>query len=146
MLLEVKNLRIGIGKNNEEIIKNINFSIEEKTCLGILGESGSGKSITCKSILNLVNKKFNVSGEIIFQGRDLLKLSQEEIRKVRGKDISMVLQNPMTSFNPLYTIENQMIETFLEHMDISREKALEISKEALEKMSLKNIGKKKKKK
>ena len=58
MLLEVKNLRIGIGKNNEEIIKNINFSIEEKTCLGILGESGSGKSITCKSILNLVNKKF----------------------------------------------------------------------------------------
>ena len=141
MLLEVKNLRIGIGKNNEEIIKNINFSIEEKTCLGILGESGSGKSITCKSILNLVNKKFNVSGEIIFQGRDLLKLSQEEIRKVRGKDISMVLQNPMTSFNPLYTIENQMIETFLEHMDISREKALEISKEALEKMSLKNIEK-----
>ena len=85
MLLEVKNLRIGIGKNNEEIIKNINFSIEEKTCLGILGESGSGNSITCKSILNLVNKKFNVSGEIIFQGRDLLKLSQEEIRKVRGK-------------------------------------------------------------
>ena len=110
MLLKVENLNINLKKDNRKIIKNISFEMQENTCLGILGESGSGKSITCKSILNILNDKFNVNGNIFFENKNLINLSQEESRKIRGKDICMILQNPMTSFDPLYTIENQMIE------------------------------------
>ena len=135
-ILEVKNLVIKLKKDNREIIKNINFSMEKNTCLGILGESGSGKSVTCKSILNILNKNFDVKGKIIFDGKNLLKSKEEEMREIRGKEICMILQNPMTSFDPLYTIENQMVETFLEHIKISRQDAVNLAKESLEKMRL----------
>ena len=113
--------------------------MKKNTCLGILGESGSGKSITCKSLLNILNKNFDISGEIIFEGKDLLKLSQTEMREIRGKDICMIVQNPMTSFDPLYTMENQMTETFCEHLKISRKEAVSLAMEVLEKMKLKDI-------
>ena len=136
MLLEVKNLQIKLKHNEKKIIKNSNFFMKKNTCLGILGESGSGKSITCKSLLN---KNFDISGEIIFEGKDLLKLSQTEMREIRGKDICMIVQNPMTSFDPLYTMENQMTETFCEHLKISRKEAVSLAMEVLEKMKLKDI-------
>ena len=139
MLLEVKNLQIKLKHNEKKIIKNSNFSMKKNTCLGILGESGSGKSITCKSLLNILNKDFDVSGEIIFEGKDLLKFSQTEMREIRGKDICMIVQNPMTSFDPLYTMENQMTETFCEHLKISRKEAVLLAMEVLEKMKLKDI-------
>lgn len=139
MLLEVKNLQIKLKNNEKKIIKNSNFSMKKNTCLGILGESGSGKSITCKSLLNILNKNFDVSGEIIFEEKDLLKLSQTEMREIRGKDICMIVQNPMTSFDPLYTMENQMTETFCEHLKISRKEAVLLAMEVLEKMKLKDI-------
>ena len=139
MLLEVKNLQIKLKHNEKKIIKNSNFSMKKNTCLGILGESGSGKSITCKSLLNILNKNFDISGEIIFEGKDLLKLSQTEMREIRGKDICMIVQNPMTSFDPLYTMENQMTETFCEHLKISRKEAVSLAMEVLEKMKLKDI-------
>jgi oligopeptide ABC superfamily ATP binding cassette transporter ABC protein len=140
MLLEVKNLQIKLKHNEKKIIKNSNFSMKKNTCLGILGESGSGKSITCKSLLNILNKNFDISGEIIFEGKDLLKLSQTEMREIRGKDICMIVQNPMTSFDPLYTMENQMTETFCEHLKISRKEAVSLAMEVLEKMKLKDIS------
>ena len=139
MLLEVKNLQIKLKHNEKKIIKNSNFFMKKNTCLGILGESGSGKSITCKSLLNILNKNFDISGEIIFEGKDLLKLSQTEMREIRGKDICMIVQNPMTSFDPLYTMENQMTETFCEHLKISRKEAVSLAMEVLEKMKLKDI-------
>ena len=139
MLLEVKNLQIKLKNNEKKIIKNSNFSMKKNTCLGILGESGSGKSLTCKSLLNILNKDFDVSGEIIFEGKDLLKFSQTEMREIRGKDICMIVQNPMTSFDPLYTMENQMTETFCEHLKISRKEAVLLAMEVLEKMKLKDI-------
>mgnify|MGYP000879666886 FL=1 len=138
-ILEVKNLEIKLRESSKEIIKNISFSMEENTCLGILGESGSGKSVTCKSILNILNKNFDVKGKIIFNGKNLLKCKEEEMRKIRGKEICMILQNPMTSFDPLYTIENQMIETLLEHKNFSQQEAVNLAKESLEKMRLKDI-------
>ena len=110
--------------------------MEENTCTGILGESGSGKSITCKSILNVLNGEFILDGEVIFQGEDILKMDKEKIRKIRGKDICMILQNPMTSFNPLYTIGNQMTETFIEHMKISKKEALNLAVKSMNKMKL----------
>ena len=140
MLLEVKNLQIKLKQNEKKIIKNSNFSMKKNTCLGILGESGSGKSITCKSLLNILNKNFDISGEIIFEGKNLLKLSQTEMREIRGKDICMIVQNPMTSFDPLYTMENQMTETFCEHLKISRKEAVSLAMEVLEKMKLKDIS------
>ena len=136
MLLEVKKLKVIGKKENKEIIKGIDFSMEENTCTGILGESGSGKSITCKSILNVLNGEFILDGEVIFQGEDILKMDKEKIRKIRGKDICMILQNPMTSFNPLYTIGNQMTETFIEHMKISKKEALNLAVKSMNKMKL----------
>ena len=138
-ILEVKNLEVILKKNNKKIIKNINFSIEKNSCVGILGESGSGKSITCKSILNILNDNFNINGEIIFDGKNLINYTEKEMKNIRGKQICMILQNPMTSFDPLFTIQNQMVETFLEHLNISAKDALELAKESLEKMRMKEI-------
>ena len=139
MLLEVKNLSVKVKKSGKEIVKNISFSMEKNTCLGILGESGSGKSMTCKSILGILKDNLEASGEIIFAGRNLLKLKKEESRDIRGKEICMILQNPMTSFDPLYTIGNQLLETFLEHLNINRDEAYKLAVESLEKMRLKDI-------
>ncbi|MBQ3437690.1 MAG: ABC transporter ATP-binding protein [Fusobacterium sp.] len=139
MLLEIKNLSIKLKKNNKIIVKNSSFSMKENTSLGILGESGSGKSMTCKAILNILDDRFEIKGEILFNGHNLLTLSDEQCRDIRGKEICMILQNPMTSFDPLYTIENQMVETFCQHLDISKKEALNIAIEALEKMKLKDI-------
>ena len=85
--------------------------------LGLVGESGSGKSVTALSILRLIPDPPGriVGGEIRFSGRDLLKLSWEEIRKVRGKEISMIFQEPMTSLNPVFTIGRQVMEVILAH-------------------------------
>ena len=127
MLLEVKNLSVKIKKSGKEIVKNISFNMEENTCLGILGESGSGKSMTCKSILGILEENLEASGEIIFGGRNLLTLKKEESRDIRGKEICMILQNPMTSFDPLYTIGNQLLETFLEHLNINRDEAYKLA-------------------
>lgn len=138
-ILEVKNLEVILKKNNKKIIKNISFSIEKNSCVGILGESGSGKSITCKSILNILNDNFNINGEIIFDGKNLINYTEKEMKNIRGKQICMILQNPMTSFDPLFTIQNQMVETFLEHLNISAKDALELAKESLEKMRMKEI-------
>ena len=138
-ILEVKNLEVILKKSNKKIIKNINFSIEKNSWVGILGESGSGKSITCKSILNILNDNFNINGEIIFDGENLINYTEKEMKNIRGKQICMILQNPMTSFDPLFTIQNQMVETFLEHLNISAKEALELAKESLEKMRMKEI-------
>lgn len=138
-ILEVKNLEVILKKNNKEIIKNISFSIGKNSCVGILGESGSGKSVTCKSILNILNDNFRVNGEIIFNGKNLIDCTEKEMKNIRGKQICMILQNPMTSFDPLFTIQNQMVETFLEHLDISSKEALDLAKESLEKMRMKEI-------
>ena len=131
MLLEVKNLSVKIKKSGKEIVKNISFNMEENTCLGILGESGSGKSMTCKSILGILKENLEASGEIIFDGRNLLTLKKEEI--------CMIPQNPMTSFDPLSTIGNPLLETFLEHLNINKDEAYKLAVESLEKMRLKDI-------
>lgn len=140
MLLKVKDLEVFVnnGKGTSKIIDNISFNIEKNKCLGILGESGSGKSITCKAILGLLDKNFKIKGEAIFEGKDILTLSDNEKRKIRGNRISMIVQNPMTAFNPLYTVGNQVIETFRENMKISKAEAKSLALKSFEKMNLKN--------
>ena len=137
-LLKIKNLKVNLNKDNNiiPIIKNISFELGENECLGILGESGSGKSITCKAILGLLNSNFKVEGSVMFKNEELLTCDKERLRHLRGKEICMILQNPMTCFDPLYTIENQFLETILEHINISKSEAVKISEEALSKVKL----------
>ena len=116
-ILKVENLNVTLTyrKTSKKLVENVNFEVRPGECLGILGESGSGKSMTVKSILGLLDKNFHVSGSAVFDGHDLLKESKEELRRLRGSRITMVLQNPMTCFDPLYRIGNQMSETFATH-------------------------------
>lgn len=117
-LLEVKNLRTYFHtfKGVVKAVDGISFSLGKGEILGIVGESGSGKSVTCFSILKLIEEPGKVQAdEIWFQGKDITAASEKEMTKIRGKDISMVFQDPMTSLNPLYTIGKQIEEMLILH-------------------------------
>lgn len=116
-LVEIKNLNVEFpGKEyTTYAVNNVSFDINENETLGLVGESGSGKSVTAKSILNLLKNKSNCSGEIIYNGIDMLKADDKTLRHIRGSEISMIFQDPMTSLNPLFTIEKQMYRLIKRH-------------------------------
>jgi oligopeptide transport system ATP-binding protein len=125
-ILEVKNLsthfftRAGTIKAADDV----SFDIEPGSTLALVGESGSGKSVTSLSIMRLVQPPGRTTaGEIMFNGRDLLKLSQEQMRRVRGREIAMIFQDPMTSLNPVYTVGDQIAEAIELHEHLSRKQA-----------------------
>lgn len=130
MLLKVQNLRI-VYKNSA-IIEEINFDVEKGEIFSIVGESGSGKTLTGLSILNLLPDYFKVDGRIIFKNNDILSLDSSWIRKIRGKDISCIFQDPMVSLNPVLKVGYQVAEMFIYHHNLSK-------KEAIKKMLKKNI-------
>lgn len=128
MLLEVKNLKtqFKLKKGIVNAVNNIDFSIDKGEILAIVGESGSGKSVTSLSIMGLVQDPGKVvDGEILFKGKDLRKKSDKEIQSIRGNEISMIFQEPMTSLNPVYKIKNQLMESIMTHMNLSKKEALE---------------------
>ena len=134
-LLEVRNLKTYF-KTDAGIVKavdGISFTVKEGETLGIVGESGSGKSVTNLSIMRLIPSPPGriVDGEVLFEGKDILKLSESALRHIRGNEISMIFQDPMTSLNPFLKISTQMIETIRLHQDISRKAALAKSVEML---------------
>jgi len=133
-LLEVRNLHVYDVRSAEILVKDIYFTIEANTCLGIVGESGGGKSVTCKAILGLANPWLETRGQVLFDGINLLAAEQEELRQIRGKRICMILQDAMTAFDPLYTIGYQMIETLCEHRQHTKKNAEIIAMEILQKM------------
>jgi oligopeptide/dipeptide ABC transporter ATP-binding protein len=126
-LLEIENLQTHFFTSAGIVraVDGISYDVEEGETVAIVGESGCGKSVGALSILRLVADPPGriVGGSIRFKGRDLLKLSDEEIRDVRGKDIAMVFQEPMTSLNPVLTIGRQLTETLQQHLQMSREQA-----------------------
>ena len=126
-LLKIDNLSISFGKR--QAVHNLDLEIRAGERLALVGESGSGKTVTALSILRLL-ERVNLSGRILLQGRDLLALPIEELREVRGRDVAMIFQEPMTALNPLHSIGQQIIETLLLHSDISpsqaREKAIQL--------------------
>jgi oligopeptide/dipeptide ABC transporter ATP-binding protein len=126
-LLEVANLKTHFGSDTGFVtaVDGISFHVEEGEILGVVGESGCGKSVTAESILRLHDEKFNTKyeGEIKYRGENLLKLPMSKMEKIRGNEISMIFQDPMSSLNPVYTIGNQITEAILLHQDISKKEA-----------------------
>src|ERR1044071_9320725 len=114
-LLDVRDLSVAFGKSLA--VDHVSFSIKRGQCVALVGESGSGKSVSALSILKLLPypAASHPSGQIHFKGRELLGLSEREMREVRGNDITIIFQEPTTSLNPLHTIEKQIGETLLLH-------------------------------
>lgn len=139
-ILKVENLNVTLRHRrvSKKLVEDVSFEVHPGECLGILGESGSGKSMTVKSVLGLLDKNFQVSGSAIFDGQDLLKETKEELRHLRGSRITMVLQNPMTCFDPLYRIGNQMAETFATHTSWNVQEIRSRCLEILDQMRIRN--------
>jgi microcin C transport system ATP-binding protein len=118
-LLSVRDLSIAFGRGTREVlaVDRVSFDIKKGETLALVGESGSGKSATALSITKLLPypTAHHPSGSILFKGQDLMRLSEREIRRHRGGDITIVFQEPMTSLNPLHTIEKQLAEILLLH-------------------------------
>ena len=133
-LLSVRNLKTSFFTHVGEVqaVRGIDFDVNQGQVLGIVGESGSGKSVTSLSIMGLLQHPGRVvDGEILFQGEDILSYNKRQMRKVRGKEIAMVFQDPMTSLNPVYTVGNQIMEMILEHENMNRAQAKERAIEML---------------
>jgi oligopeptide transport system ATP-binding protein len=130
-ILEVKNLRTSFFTHLGEVqaVRDISYKLKKGGILGIVGESGSGKSVSSLSIIRLVDSPGKiVHGEINFDGIDLTKISTKKMQDLRGSEIAMIFQDPMTSLNPVYTIKNQLIEVIMKHVRITKEQALEEAK------------------
>jgi peptide/nickel transport system ATP-binding protein len=134
-LLDVKDLRTSFRTEDGVVraVEGVNFSVEKGQTLGIVGESGCGKSVTCLTIMGLNPKRNTVTGgEALWKGNDLLTMKPSDLRAVRGDEISMIFQDPMTSLNPVHTIGRQLVEAVLLHRDVTkrvaRSRALELLK------------------
>ena len=138
--LLVKNLKVSFAASKKELIavRGISYQLNQGEILALVGESGCGKTVSALSILRLIQEPPGkiVSGEIFFAGKDLLKLKKKELQDLRGKDIAMIFQDPMTSLNPVLTIGEQIIETLLRHTSLSRKKAREKSFRLLEQVEI----------
>lgn len=134
-LLQVKGLYTHFPTERGRVtaVHNVSFHIDRGEVLGIVGESGCGKSVTAESIMRLLNEKGGViyEGEINYQGQNLLRMSEEEMRNMRGNKISMIFQDPMSSLNPVYTIGNQIIEGLITHQKLSKKEAYDQAIEML---------------
>jgi len=125
-LLEVRNLKtyFATGRGEARSVDDVSFTLEQGETLSLVGESGCGKSVTALSILRLVAPPGRITaGEILFEGRDLLKLSEAEMRAIRGDEIAMIFQDPMTSLNPVYTVGEQIAEVIRLHRKVSKKEA-----------------------
>lgn len=134
-ILEVKNLNLGFETESgfKQALYDVSFSLKKGTIHAIVGESGCGKTISAMSILRLLPKSAKIkSGEIFFNGKDLLKLNMSDMEKIRGSKIALIPQDPMTSLDPLYTIEDQLLEVIEKHQGLKGKDAEKKAVEALE--------------
>jgi len=139
MLLRIENLKTYFESKRGVVkaVDGVSFTVNRGEFVSVVGESGCGKSTLAYSIIRLINPPGKiVGGRIIFDGKDLLRLSEKEMRKIRGKEIGMIFQDPMTSLDPLEKIGDQMAETIMEHVKVSKKEALEIAGKMLEKVGL----------
>ncbi|WP_203472896.1 ABC transporter ATP-binding protein [Dissulfurispira thermophila] len=132
-LLNINNLSVSFkaDKGKINVVSNLSFDIKKAEVFGIVGESGCGKSLTALSILRILPDNAFADGEIIFGDKNLLTLNEDEMRQIRGKDISMIFQEPMTSLNPVLTVGYQIAESLITHFNLSRKEAIDKAIELL---------------
>jgi oligopeptide/dipeptide ABC transporter ATP-binding protein len=122
-LLEVKDLKVRFATEDGTVraVDGVDFELDRGKVLGIVGESGSGKSVTALTVLGLTrDKNTSFEGQVVYKGRDLLGLSEAQLRDVRGSEIAMIFQDPMTSLNPVYRVGDQIVEAILAHEDVNK--------------------------
>src|SRR3982750_3882485 len=143
-LIEIKNLHVAFETSRGEVhpVRDVSFSIYPGQTVALVGESGCGKSVTALSVLRLIPSPPGkvLGGNIMFRGRDLLGLSETEMRGVRGKDIAMIFQEPMTSLNPVYTIGDQIVEAVTLHQHVNTRQAYEIAEQSLKDVGIADAG------
>jgi len=138
-LLEVKDIVVEFNIDNERVnvLDRVSFSIKESEVVGLVGESGCGKSMTSLSIMRLLPKNSRIpKGEILFKDSDLLRLDENQMASIRGNEIAMIFQEPMTSLNPVYTIGDQIAEMFILHYKMQKKDALDLAVERLKQVSI----------
>jgi len=121
-ILEVQGLSTTFHRGGVTLpaLRDVSFNVGKGEVLGLVGESGSGKSVTLRSVLGLARRYGEVTGQVRWQGEDLTGLSEREMRHIRGREIAMIFQEPMTSLNPLLTVGRQLTETLKAHTDLNR--------------------------
>ena len=137
-VLEVEDLSVEFHTPSGVVhaVSHASFKLKAGETLGIVGESGSGKSVTANSIMRLLPDTARVTGKILFKGQDILKMKTKDFNKIRGREISMIFQDPMTSLNPLYTVGNQLEEVLKLHMGLKGEAATKRAIELLDMVSI----------
>ena len=144
-LLEVNNLKTYFDTDDGTVkaVDGVSFHIDRGETLAVVGESGSGKSVTSLSIMRLIAQPPGriADGEILFEGEDLVKKSEAQMRKIRGNDISMIFQEPMTSLNPVYTVGDQIAEAIVLHQNKNRRQAMKLAAEMLDLVGIPEPGK-----
>src|SRR5687767_1420593 len=143
-LLELRDLNIAFDTDRGQIrpVRDVSFSIFPGQTVALVGESGCGKSVTAMSILRLIPSPPGkvLAGRVTFDGRDLLRLSEREMRSVRGGQIAMIFQEPMTSLNPVFTIGDQIAEAVKLHQRVTSRQAYEIAEQALRDVGINDPG------
>ena len=144
-ILEVNDLKtyFGTDEGTVKAVDGVTFHIDRGETLAVVGESGSGKSVTSLSIMRLIASPPGriAGGEMLFEGQDLVKKSESQMRKIRGNDISMIFQEPMTSLNPVYTVGDQIAEAIQLHQHKSRKQAMKLATEMLDLVGIPEPGK-----
>ncbi|WP_346802324.1 ABC transporter ATP-binding protein [Bacillus pumilus] len=138
-ILQIENLHVQTKTpyGTTSLIQDVSFEVGRGQIVGLIGESGCGKTVTSMSILHMLDRKTtDVTGSITLQGRELIGLSERDMRSIRGKDISYIMQNPMNSFTPVWTIGHQLIETIRRHTAVSKRQAKAKAVDALAQMNL----------
>lgn len=139
-LLQVRNLSVIHRKTKQKLVNNVNFSLNKGEILGIIGESGSGKTLTCRCILNLLSKKtFGINGEIIFENNNIISLPEEKLNLIRGNKIALIMQNPIVAFDPMTRIGKQMIESIQIHKNLHKNEILSMLEKMLIEFGMKDV-------
>lgn len=140
-LLKVENLSVDFGTGSKKIraINKVTFRVQQGEILGIVGESGSGKSVSSLAVMRLIAPPGHITeGSICFQGENLIDKTEDEMTAIRGNKISMIFQEPMTSFNPVYTVGSQIIETIMRHQNKNRWEAEELAIDLMKEVGISN--------
>jgi peptide/nickel transport system ATP-binding protein len=137
-LMRAENLQVTFGKGDEavNVVNGVDFTLEKGKVLGVLGESGSGKSVMMRSLMGMLPRHAHVSGSVTLDGKEMIGMPDAELRKMRGSDIAMIFQEPMTAFDPVFTVGKQITEAIRRHEGVSHQVASQRALELMEAVSI----------